>query len=142
MTPIVAWFILGTSLLIVELVSRKGYIFWYSMASFLVSLVAYIYPSVEIRWQVAGWLLAVILLSFFWYFYRNYFFQKKPLFYASEEMIGRKFTLTKPIKKNYSKIELDGIVWYLRCHQNHPVGTEVVVYEVDGVILKVRENIN
>lgn len=138
MQPMIIWCSIGIVLLAIELVTRKAYAFWYAMLALIVALVDYVYPVIDVRWQVLAWVAAVVVASIIWKVYLKYFSKPPPWFQYSKEMIGKEFELTAPIKKHYGKIKIEDITWYLKSHHDFEKGTKVRVYDVDGVVLKIE----
>jgi len=101
---------------------------------------AYLAPAMSWEYQLLAFSVMSVVSIIVW----RRFFRTKPadtdqpaLNRRGEQYIGRSFTLREPITDGIGKIRVDDSTWKIR-GDNCPVGTQVEVTGVDGVILEVR----
>lgn len=126
--------------LLLELLHKKGYLFWFAVISMFNYLVL---ASVDYQVSVLVFCLFAIISGFTWYFYMT----KKPKYYEqtgyernSHDYVRREFVLSNPMIDGKSEIMLDDSVWpvYARKEIDLPTGARVKVIKTNGVILIVK----
>jgi membrane protein implicated in regulation of membrane protease activity len=131
------WFITSATLFILELATRRGYAFWAALMALLITFLSETYPQyVTYPWQMGGFFAGVLISSILWSFYQKN--RPHTISRNSLELINTQLTLNKDTKKGHGKIQIDGVTWYLATQKELTAGTNVIVYGVDGVVLKIK----
>src|SRR5690242_4489778 len=133
------WLIFGFILMALELAAPGVFLFWLGLAALLVGLVSFaITPS----WQAQLLMFAVFAAAAvpLWrHFARsataasksNPFLNKR-----TEALIGREFTLEKPIIDGSGTVRIDDTVWRV-AGPDVPAGSRVRIVHADGASLTV-----
>jgi membrane protein implicated in regulation of membrane protease activity len=134
------WWILAAALIILEVFAPGAFFLWLGIAAGVVGGLAYLAPAMSWEYQLLAFSVMSVVSIIVW----RRFFRTKPadtdqpaLNRRGEQYIGRSFTLREPITDGIGKIRVDDSTWKIR-GDNCPVGTQVEVTGVDGVILEVR----
>ena len=134
------WLIFGFILMALELLAPGVFMFWLGLAALLVGLLSFAFnPS----WQTQLLMFAVFAVAAVpaWrHFARsqgsrsvsNPFLNKR-----TEAMIGREFTLEKPIVDGTGTVRIDDTIWRVRGPEC-PAGSRVKVTQADGANLAVE----
>ena len=134
------WWLLGVTLLILELFAPGVFFLWMGVAAGLVGVLLLLQPTLDWQWQVlgfAGLSLAMIAVGRFW-FKRNPIQSDLPnLNRRGEQYVDRVFTLGEAIVNGEGKVKVDDSTWKVQ-GPDCAAGTRVRVVGVDGVILKVE----
>ncbi len=133
------WLIFGFILMALELAAPGVFLFWLGLAALLVGLVSFaLHPS----WQTQLLMFAVfaalavpvwrrLALSARKTDDRNIFLNRR-----AEALVGRVFTLEKPIVDGAGTVRIDDTVWRV-AGPDTPAGTRVRVVHADGANLTV-----
>lgn len=126
------WLMVTIIFLVLEVVWRKAYGFWWAMFAFS----AYVWNL-----PMTIFLCLAVFSSLFCFLYMH----RKPRVYEalaydrnSGHYIGREFLLTKPMRAGVSEIEFDDMIWPVYSvgeEDELPVGTWMKVKRTNGVIL-------
>lgn len=134
------WWVLAMVCLSLEIFAPGAVFIWFSASAAVMGFILWLLP--DLSWQVQITLFGVLsLLSIFsWRLYR----QKVPevdahpaLNKRGEELIGRVFTLNKPITDNYGKINVDDTMWKVY-GEDCNAGQKVKVTSLNGTVLNVE----
>lgn len=137
------WLLLGSVLLILEMITGSGFLFWMGLSAAIIGLLVWLFPDMSWTSQLLGFAVLGVLTAFIWWLYlkRNPLKTDRPLLNKrSEQYVGRIFTLDSPVVNGLGKIRVDDSSWRVRC-QDLPSGTRVRITGVDGVIL-IAERVN
>jgi len=134
------WWILGFSLIILEIFAPGAIFLWMGIAAGIVGFVLMLFP--DISWQVQFVIFAILSVAsiVIWHSYlkKNPTKTDQPtLNKRGHQYIGRTFTLDEAIVNNIGKIKVDDSTWKVE-GENCDVGTQIIVTDVDGVVLKVK----
>ena len=133
------WLILGFILMALELTAPGVFMFWLGLAAILVGLVSFVFhPS----WQTQLLMLAVFAIAAvpLWRHFAksstsvsesNPFLNRR-----TEALIGRVFTLEKPIVDGAGTVRIDDTVWRV-AGPDTPAGSRVKIVQADGASLTV-----
>ena len=133
------WLIFGFVLMALELAAPGVFLFWLGLAALLVGLVSFaLHPS----WQAQLLLFAVFALAAVPIWRRlaatsrrashgNPFLNRR-----SAALVGRVFTLEKPIVDGSGTVRIDDTVWRV-AGPDAPAGSRVKVVRADGANLTV-----
>jgi inner membrane protein len=133
------WLIFGVILMVLEVLAPGVFLFWLGLAALLVGLISFVvHPS----WQVeilmfAGFAIAAVPL-----WRRLARGNKAPsasnpfLNRRTEGLVGRVFTLEKPIIDGSGTVRIDDTVWRV-AGPDTPAGTRVKIVQADGANLTV-----
>jgi inner membrane protein len=133
------WLIFGFILMALELVATGVFLFWLGLAALLVGLVSFVlHPS----WQTQLLMFAVFAACAVpvWRHLalgarnvddRNAFLNRR-----AEALVGRVFTLEKPIVDGAGTVRVDDTVWRV-AGPDTPAGSRVRVVRADGANLTV-----
>jgi inner membrane protein len=133
------WLIFGFILMGLELLAPGVFLFWLGLAALLVGLLSF---AINPAWQtqlLMFALFAVAAVPAWRYFARsasshsvsNPFLNKR-----TEAMIGREFTLEKPIIDGSGTVRIDDTVWRV-AGPDTPAGSRVKIVQADGASLTV-----
>jgi membrane protein implicated in regulation of membrane protease activity len=131
------WLIFGFILMALELIAPGVFLFWLGLASLLVGLVSFVlHPS----WQTQLLMFAVFAACAVPVWRRlargahpasNPFLNRR-----ADALVGRVFTLEKPIIDGSGTVRIDDTVWRV-AGPDTPAGTRVRVVHADGANLTV-----
>jgi len=133
------WLIFGLILMALELLAPGVFLFWLGLAALLVGLVSFaIHPS----WQTQLLMFAVFAVAAvpLWRHFAksatsvsesNPFLNRR-----TEALIGRVFTLEKPIVDGTGTVRIDDTIWRV-AGPDTPAGSRVKVVQADGASLTV-----
>jgi membrane protein implicated in regulation of membrane protease activity len=133
------WLIFGLILMGLELLAPGVFLFWLGLAAFLVGLLSFlINPS----WQMQILMFAVFAAAAVPLWRRvarsnssasksNPFLNKR-----SDALVGRIFTLEKPIVDGAGTVRIDDTIWRV-AGPDAPAGSRVKIVQADGASLTV-----
>ena len=131
------WLIFGFILMALELGAPGVFLFWFGLAALLVGLVSFVlHPS----WQAQLLMFAVFALAAAPLWRRlarsrasasNPFLNRR-----AAALVGREFTLEKPIIDGLGTVRIDDTIWRV-AGPDAPAGSRVKVVRVDGANLTV-----
>jgi membrane protein implicated in regulation of membrane protease activity len=133
------WLIFGFILMALELAAPGVFLFWFGLAALLVGLVSFaLHPS----WQAQLLMFAVFALAAVPLWRRlarsargangdSPFLNRR-----TEALVGRVFTLEKPIVDGSGTVRIDDTVWRV-AGPDTPAGSRVRVVQADGANLTV-----
>ena len=133
------WLIFGIILMALELVAPGVFLFWLGLAALLVGLLSFVvHPS----WQAQILMFAVFAAAAVPLWRRiarsnnsvsksNPFLNKR-----ADALIGRVFTLEKPIIDGAGTVRIDDTVWRV-AGPDTPAGNRVKIVQADGASLTV-----
>ena len=138
------WWILAGLLLLVELLASGFFFLWLSAAAAAVGVLGLIAPG--LGWQVQVILFSVLsvasIVLFRRYQRRHPHQSDQPsLNRRGEQYVGRRFTLDRPITNGVGELRVDDSTWGIS-GPDLPVGADVLVVGVDGVMLKVEPRVD
>ena len=133
------WLIFGLLLMALELAAPGVFLFWLGLAALLVGLLSF---AIELSWQTQLLLFAVfaacavplwrrLALSGKAVSQSNPFLNKR-----ADALIGRVFTLEKPIIDGSGTVRIDDTIWRV-AGPDTPAGTRVKIVQADGASLTV-----
>jgi inner membrane protein len=133
------WFILGALLLVAEAVVPGTFMLWLGLAALAVGALAFLVP---IPWQVQLVAFAVLSIAslVLWRKFRRTSDEASDQPYLNrrvEALVGRVFTLEKPIVQGIGSVRIDDTVWRVS-GPDSPAGTQVRVAKADGASLIVE----
>jgi membrane protein implicated in regulation of membrane protease activity len=133
------WLIFGLVLIILELLAPGVFLFWLGLAALLVGLVSFAFhPS----WQMQILMFAVFAIAAVPLWRRmahssktasksNPFLNKR-----ADALVGRVFTLEKPIIDGSGTVRIDDTIWRV-AGPDAPAGSRVRIVQADGASLTV-----
>jgi membrane protein implicated in regulation of membrane protease activity len=133
------WLIFGVLLMALELLAPGVFLFWLGLAALLVGLLSF---AIEPSWQTQLLMFAVfaacavplwrrIALSGTAVSRSNPFLNKR-----ADALIGRVFTLEKPIIDGSGTVRIDDTIWRV-AGPDTPAGSRVRIVQADGASLTV-----
>ena len=133
------WLIFGFILMALELAAPGVFLFWFGLAALLVGLVSF---AVHPQWQAQLLMFALFALAAVPVWRRlasshsrssqsNPFLNKR-----TAALVGREFTLEKPIIDGSGTVRIDDTIWRV-AGPDAPAGSRVKVIRVDGANLTV-----
>ena len=133
------WLVFGLLLMGLELMLPGVFLFWIGLAALLVGLLSFV---INPSWQTQLLMFAVFAVAAVpaWrYFARsegsrsqtNPFLNKR-----TEALVGREFTLERPIVDGTGTVRIDDTVWRV-AGPDAPAGSRVRVVQADGASLTV-----
>jgi hypothetical protein len=133
------WLIFGFIMMALELLAPGVFMFWLGLAALLVGLLSF---AINLSWQAQLLLFAVFAAAAVpaWrHFARSAgsSSQSNPfLNRRNEALIGREFTLEKPIVDGTGTVRIDDTIWRV-AGPDVPAGSRVKVVQADGASLTV-----
>lgn len=131
------WLIFGLILMALELLAPGVFLFWLGLAAFLVGVLSFVFhPS----WQAQILLFAVFAVAAVPLWRR--LASRKPsdsspfLNKRADALVGRVFTLEKPIVDGAGTVRIDDTVWRV-AGPDAPAGSRVRIVQADGARLTV-----
>jgi membrane protein implicated in regulation of membrane protease activity len=133
------WLIFGIIMMALELLAPGVFLFWFGLAAFLVGLASFaFYPS----WQLQILLFALFAAAAVPLWRRiarstasansdNPFLNRR-----AAALVGRVFTLEKPIIDGLGTVRIDDTVWRI-AGPDAPAGSRVRIVQADGANLTV-----
>ena len=133
------WLIFGFILMALELLAPGVFLFWLGLSSLLVGLVSF---AINPSWQAQLLMFAVFAAAAVpaWRHFAksagsrsqsNPFLNRR-----TEAMIGREFTLEKPIVDGTGTVRIDDTIWRV-AGPDAPAGSRVRIIQADGASLTV-----
>ena len=133
------WLIFGVLLMALELLAPGVFLFWLGLAALLVGLLSF---AIDLSWQTQLLLFAVfaacavplwrrLALSGKAVSRSNPFLNKR-----ADALIGRVFTLEKPIIDGSGTVRIDDTIWRV-AGPDTPAGSRVKIVQADGASLTV-----
>jgi inner membrane protein len=133
------WLIFGVLLMTLELLAPGVFLFWLGLAALLVGLLSF---AIDLSWQTQLLMFAVfaacavplwrrIALSGTAVSRSNPFLNKR-----ADALIGRVFTLEKPIIDGSGTVRIDDTIWRV-AGPDTPAGSRVRIVQADGASLTV-----
>jgi inner membrane protein len=135
------WFIVGGLLLVVEVIAPGVFMFWLGLAALAVGAISLL---VDWSWQAQVIAFAVIAIALIPLWRRLAKKNEAPndqpfLNRRADAIVGRVFTLERPIVDGRGTVGIDDSVWRIS-GADCPAGTRVKVVGVDGSVLAVEPN--
>jgi membrane protein implicated in regulation of membrane protease activity len=133
------WFIAGGVLLALEALAPGVFMFWLGLAAMLVGAVS---MYMDLSWQTQFILFAIFSVLMIPLWHRISFgvpatTDQPFLNRRAEALVGRVFTLEKPIVDGAGTVRIDDSVWRIR-GTDLPAGRRVKVVKVEGASLHVE----
>ena len=133
------WLIFGFILMALELLAPGVFLFWLGLASLMVGLVSF---AINPSWQAQLLMFAVFSVAAVPLWRRfalksgaasvsNPFLNKR-----TDALVGREFTLEKPIVDGSGTVRIDDTIWRV-AGPDTPAGSRVRVVKADGASLTV-----
>jgi inner membrane protein len=133
------WLIFGFVLMALELLAPGVFLFWLGLSSLMVGLVSF---AINPSWQAQLLMFAVFAAASVpaWRHFAksagsssqsNPFLNRR-----TEAMVGREFTLEKPIVGGTGTVRIDDTIWRV-AGPDAPAGSRVKVVQADGASLTV-----
>ena len=134
------WWVLAMVCLSLEIFAPGAVFIWFSASAAVMGFVLLLLPDLAWQGQITLFGILSLLSILGWRLYR----QKVPEIDAhpalnkrGEELIGRIFTLNKPIIDNYGKINVDDTMWKVY-GDDCDSGQKVKVISLSGTVLNVE----
>ncbi len=133
------WLIAGVVLMVLEVFAPGVFLFWLGLAAALTGVVALAMPW---GWQIQLLVFAALSIAAvpLW---RRFSFPKGPapdapfLNRRNDALVGRVFTLDKPIVDGVGTLKIDDSVWRVS-GPDTPAGQRVTIVSADGALLRVQ----
>ena len=133
------WLIFGFILMALELLAPGVFMFWLGLAALLVGLLSF---AINLSWQAQLLVFAVFAIAAVPLWRRvargnsgvsasNPFLNKR-----TDAMVGRVFTLEKPIIDGSGTVKIDDTIWRV-AGPDAPAGSRVRIVRADGASLTV-----
>lgn len=132
------WLIVGLLLIGVEVLAPGVFMLWLGVAALLVGLLSF---AVDLHWQTQILLFAVFAAAAVPVWRRlarrskaetsNPFLNRR-----SDALVGRVFTLEKPIQDGSGTVRIDDTIWRVT-GPDTPAGSRIRVVKADGAMLTV-----
>lgn len=133
------WWILALILLVLEVFAPGTFFLWLGISAIFTGLLMLLIPM---GWEMQFLLFAI--LSVVSVTLGRAYIKKRPietdrpnLNRRGAQYVGRTFTLSEPIVHGFGKIRVDDSTWKIE-GADSPVGSQIKVVGVDGVVLKVE----
>ncbi len=135
-----SWVIAGAILLALELAVPGAFLMWLGLAAVLVGAITFL---VDWSWQAQGIAFAVLATASVPLWRRlarnvDPQIESPMLNRRTEALVGRVFTLEKPVVDGVGTVRIDDTIWRVMCAANIPAGGRVKVIRADGANLAVE----
>jgi membrane protein implicated in regulation of membrane protease activity len=131
------WLIFGFILMALEIVAPGVFLFWLGLASLLVGLVSFaLHPSWQTQLLMFAVFAACAVPAWRRLAHRAHPDSNPFLNRRADALVGRVFTLEKPIIDGSGTVRIDDTVWRV-AGPDTPAGTRVRVVHADGANLTV-----
>jgi inner membrane protein len=133
------WLIFGFILMALELLAPGVFLFWLGLAALLVGLLSFV---INPSWQTQLLMFAVFAIAAvpLW---RRFAFSSRSasasnpfLNKRTDALVGREFTLEKPIVGGSGTVRIDDTIWRV-AGPDAPAGSRVKIVSADGASLTV-----
>ena len=133
------WLIVGFILMALELAAPGVFLFWLGLSALLVGLLSFL---IQPSWQTQLLMFAVFSVAAvpLW---RRFAFTSRAasisnpfLNKRTDAMVGREFTLEKPIVNGTGTVRIDDTIWRV-AGPDAPAGSRVKIVQADGASLTV-----
>jgi inner membrane protein len=132
------WFIAGGVLLALEALAPGVFMFWLGLAAMLVGAVS---MYLDLSWQTQFILFAIFSVLMIplwrWLSFASTRTDQPFLNRRADALVGRIFTLEKPIVDGAGTVRVDDSVWRIK-GRDVPAGRRVKVVRVEGTALHVE----
>ena len=134
------WIILGAILLGLELAAPGAFMMWLGLSAILVGILSFVWPDLSWQWQGVAFAVFAVASIPLW---RRFAHNVEPpeerpyLNRRTEALVGRVFTLDKPIIDGLGAIRIDDTIWRVG-GVDCAAGRRVKVISVDGANLVVE----
>ena len=134
------WIILGAILLALELAAPGAFMMWLGLSAILVGILSFIWSDLSWQWQGVAFAVFAVASIPLW---RRFAHKVEPveerpfLNRRTEALVGRVFTLDKPILDGVGSVRIDDTVWRVS-GADRPAVSHVKVVRVDGANLMVE----
>ena len=135
------WLTLAVVLIVIEMMAGTFFLLWVGFAAAATAMILWM---VGISWQVqfvVFFVLSIIsILAWHYYKKNNPDIDSMPnLNRRGHQLVGKKFNLSHAIINGVGKINANDSTWKVEAEEDLPVGTKVIVTDIDGTILKVKK---
>jgi len=133
-----SWLVLGLVLMGLEVAAPGVFLFWLGLAGLLVGLLSF---AINIGWEIQLIAFAVFSLAAVPVWRRlarakSSAPEQNFLNRRSDALVGRVFTLEKPIQDGFGTVRVDDTIWRV-AGPDAPAGSRVKVVRADGASLTV-----
>ncbi len=133
-----SWLVVGLVLMALEVLAPGVFLFWLGLAALIVGLLSF---AVPVSWEVQLIAFAVLSIAAVPIWRRlarakSSAPQQDFLNRRAEALVGRVFTLERPIQDGVGTVRVDDTVWRV-AGPDAPAGSRVRVVSADGVRLTV-----
>lgn len=135
-----AWIIAGAILLALELAAPGAFMMWLGLSAVLVGILSLIWSDLSWQIQCVAFAIFAVLSIPLWrrFAHRVESPEERPfLNRRADALIGRVFTLEKPIIDGIGSIRIDDTIWRVS-GADRPAGSRVKIARVDGANLQVE----
>lgn len=130
------WLVFGFGLIVLELVLPTFFILWFGIGAVLVSLIAFLAPSLQLDMQVLLWVALSSATTFLWF---KVFRKKKPeTRWTADDVIGEVGLLTASVSEfqkgrvRFQKPILGNEEWVCIADSAIPSGERVRIAAIEG----------
>lgn len=134
------WLIAAVVMIIIEMVLPAAYFLWMGISAFVVGLIFYFIPEMQVLIQVIifGVLSVVSVVLYKRHDVSQPDESDQPnLNRRGEQYVGRSFTLDEAIVNGVGKVKVDDSIWKVK-GVDMPAGMKVRVMSVDGTVFNVE----
>jgi membrane protein implicated in regulation of membrane protease activity len=134
------WIILGAILLALEVLAPGAFMMWFGLSALVVGVISFVWSGLSWEWQGVAFAVIAVAMIPLWRRLANkpeFEPQEPSLNRRAEALVGRSFTLDKPIVDGFGTVRVDDTVWRITGAEC-PAGTRVKVVRADGVHLMVE----
>lgn len=130
------WLVFGFGLVVLELVLPTFFILWFGIGAVLVSLIAYLVPSLQLDMQVMLWVALSSITTLLWF---KVFRKKKPdTRWTADNVLGEVGLLTAAVSEfhkgrvRFQKPILGNEEWICIADSDIPSGERVRLTAIEG----------
>lgn len=138
--PHMAFWGLGGLLLILELLATTGYALWSGISAVIIGLLVWIYPalSMSVLWLLFS--IFTLLSAYSWWLWIQKYNRSQGyrLNDPHRDFIGLRTIVTTEIVNGFGRIKVRDSTWIAASSSDLPLGTNVTIVDMNGVIMIVK----
>ncbi len=136
------WVGLALLFFLIEILTGSGFLLVIGIAAAIVAMLPFIFVTMILAAQILIFsILAIVGIIVWKVFIKNkkQLFSDKPfLNNRAGHYIGHVFILQTPIVGRMGRINIFDTIWQIKCDEDLPTGTKIIIDRVDGVVLVVK----
>lgn len=136
--PHMVFWVIGGLLLIVELLVTTGYALWGGIVAVVVGMLAWLCPYLPMLLSWIVFFIFTLLSAYIWWRWiqkHNRSLGYKRLNDPPRSFLGLSTVVTTEIVNGFGRIKVRDSTWIAACNCDLPVGTQVRIIDVNGIVM-------